>query len=89
MSIKEIKENLKKNIDDLSASETRLAVKDLSVYFEYLHERRQMPTKARLDFEQYQQFKRSLQQAEKGKVISARKVFAEVRKKYGFNNKGN
>ena len=86
MSTKEWKEHLKRNIDNLSASDTKLAVKDLSLYFEYLQNRRQLPKNIKFSFEQYQQLTRSLQQADKDKFISSKKVFADIKKKYGFGN---
>jgi hypothetical protein len=39
MSIKEIKEHLKNNVDKLSVAETRLAAKELGQYFDYLKAR--------------------------------------------------
>jgi hypothetical protein len=86
MSIKEIKEHLKDNIDKLSASDAKLAARDLDTYFTYLQARREMPKNAKLDFEQYHQLLRSLQQADKGKLIPPQQVFAHIRKKYGFNS---
>ena len=84
MSTKEIKENLKNSIDGLSAADVKVAVNDLNLYFEYLQARREMPKTKKLSFEQYQQLMRSLGQAEKGKAISAQKVFSSIKKKYGF-----
>ena len=86
MSTKEWKEHLKRNIDKLSASDTKLAVKDLGLYFEYLQNRRQLPKNIKFSFEQYQQLTRSLQQADKDNLISSKKVFADIKKKYGLGN---
>jgi hypothetical protein len=84
MSTKEIKENLKNSIDKLSAADIKLAANDLNLYFEYLQARSEMPRHKKLTFEQYQQLMRSLGQAEKGKLITAAKVFSAIKKKYGF-----
>jgi hypothetical protein len=86
MSTKEIKENLKNSIDGLSAADVKLAANDLSLYFEYLQARREMPRNKKLSFEQYQQLTRSLQQAERGKLIPAQKVFSAIKRKYGFGS---
>ncbi|HLK30695.1 MAG TPA: hypothetical protein VKT28_19110 [Puia sp.] len=84
MSIKEIKEQLKNNIDNLSPAEAKLAQKDLNVYFGYLHARKEMPAKARLSFQQFNQLMLSLKQSDDGKTIPAQKVFSAIKKKYGI-----
>ena len=86
MSIKEIKEQLKTNVDRLSVTETRLAAKELGQYFDYLEARKEMPQKCKLRFEQYLVLVGSVKQAENGKLIPASKVFADIKKKYGFNS---
>ena len=85
MSIKEIKEHLKNNVDKLSVAETRLAAKELGQYFDYLKARKEMPLKCKLSFDQYLQLTSSLKQAEKGKLIPASKALADIKKKYGFS----
>jgi len=86
MSIKEIKEHLKRNVDKLSVAETRMAAKELGMYFEYLKVRKEMPSQGRLSFEDYLRLSDSLQQMDNGKVISASKAISGIKKKYGFSS---
>lgn len=55
MSSKEIRELLKKSIDELPSSDVRLAAKDLNLYFTYLQARKEMPEKKKLDFAEFLQ----------------------------------
>jgi hypothetical protein len=86
MSIKEIKEQLKENVDKLSIADTRLAAKELGMYFEYLKDRKEMPKKFKLNFEQYMQLLESIKESKKGKLNPASKVFTAIKRRYGFSN---
>jgi len=86
MSIKEIKDQLKDSVDKLSVAETRLAARELGLYFEYLKDRKEMPKNIKLTFEQYLQLNQSVKESENGKTIPASKVLNDIKRKYGFQS---
>jgi hypothetical protein len=82
MSASEIKDQLKERIETLSTAELKTASKDLSSYFDYLKSKKDMPKGLKLSFTQYLDLQTSLQEDVDEKVVSAKTVFATLRKRY-------
>lgn len=82
MSVTAIKQTLKDNIDKLSASEAKLANKELPAYFDYLQSSKEMPKGLKLSFAQFLELENSLKEDAKGKKVPTTTVFKSLRKKY-------